>query len=939
MRCRRSSDGPRQHPRAARFPALLLLLALWLAAPAAALPARSGAVLGPVKIRITGPGSGDQAARFEALARDLIRLRPGEPFSETALKAALDRLGESGVFERIHADSSPEGGRPTVLTFDLVPYRLVRRVDIDGAFPLFKDDIQGTLGLRSGNVFSDRRLAEGRKRLEKLLADEGLLDPRVRVDVRTEAARGSVALAVDIQRRGYYRLDQVVLSGNRRFSDENIRSHMKCWRAALWPGITGRFRAGDLRRDIRDLLVRYRRSGYAAVRIEKTVSRDPDSGRVTVRLDIREGPRYEVAFEGNRHFSDRALRKTMVLFEKGYRHGFGLRRSIRAIREKYRRAGFAAVRVTPVVQDGNRDGNPVRLVRLLIEEGPMERVAAVRFIGNDAVDDRTLAEQMLSAPRNAADRPPFRPAVLAEDLEAIRALYHARGFADVKVRSEVRRDPGRNTVEVLVHIAEGRSRHVRAVEISGLPVDLPVDVRGRMQLRAGTPLRMDLLEGDRVLIQSAVAGHGYPYARVTNEIVPAGGDGAVRVVYRVAAGERTRLRRIFIRGNFRTRPAVIRRALALKAGDVFSLGQMLVSQSSLRDLEIFREVRMRPVGLRQKDRDIVLVVDIGERKPYSVELGAGYDTRRGIFGLLTLGDRNLWGTGLISQLHLFASQIGCSGYLTIRKPNAYGTRFSLDGRVFGERMEEFNKPFGTESLGAGVGVMRGDWQDFTVGLKGGYQRRRQYQIDETPISESDLDPRNVLDATAFLQYDSRDSLLLPKKGLFSMGSIYFSQGLDSDTDDFIKYRLDTRYYWTPLKRLTFAMAARAGYIDMYGSAPSPLDDQLLYLGGAADVRGFRENMLRRDSAGKAVGGRSMLSGTLETRIDVGYGFELISFLDTGMIGHPANPDSRGGFRFSTGLGLNYITPIGPIGLTYGYKLDRREGEDAGRFHFSIGYTF
>ncbi len=929
-----------------RLPMLLLLLTLWPAgqpaaagSTAASIPARSGQRIGPGNIRIAGPGAGSHAARFEGLARDLIRLRPGDPFSEPALKAALDRLGECGVFERIHADSGPGSGPTVPLTFELAPYRLVRIVDIEGAFPLFKDDIMNAMGLRSGNAFNDQLLEEGKKRLAKLLADEGLLDPRVFVNVRTEPARGSVALAVVIERRGYYRLTQVILSGNRHFTAGAIRSRMKCWRTALWPGITGRFRSRELRKDIRDLVSRYRSRGYASVRIEKKVEKDPQSGHVTVRLEIREGPRYEIVFEGNRHFSDRELRKEVVLFEKGYRHGFGLRRSIRAIREKYRRAGYAHVRVTPVVQDENLNGNPLRRIRLLVEEGPVERVAAVRFIGNGAVDDQTLKGQMLSAPRDAADKPPFSPTVLAEDIAAIRALYHAKGFAHVKVRSEVRRDAARNMVKVLVYIHEGRAMHVRAVGINGLPVDLPPEVRGRLQMQPGTPLRMDLVENDRSLIQSAVAGYGYPYARVTDEIVPAGQAGSVRVVYHVAAGTHTRLRRIFIQGNFQTRPGVILRALTLRPGDVFSLKQMLVSQSGLRDLEIFREVRMRPVGLRQKDRDIVLVVGVGERKPYSVELGAGYDTRRGAFGLLTLGDRNLWGLGLISRLHLFASQIGYSGNLTIRKPNVYGSRFSADGRIFGERMEEFNKPFGTESLGASIGVLRNDWHDFTVGLKGGYQRRRQYQVDQEPINQGDLDPRNVVDATGFLQYDSRDSILLPKNGIFSMGSIYVSQGLDSDADDFIKYRLDTRYYWTPLKRLTFAMAARAGYIDMYGAASSPLDDQLLYLGGAADVRGFRENLLRRDGDGNAVGGRSMLSGTMEARVDVGYGFELITFLDTGMIGHAANPDSRGGFRFTTGLGLNYITPIGPIGLTYGYKLDRREGEDTGRFHFSIGYTF
>jgi outer membrane protein insertion porin family len=46
-----------------------------------------------------------------------------------------------------------------------------------------------------------------------------------------------------------------------------------------------------------------------------------------------------------------------------------------------------------------------------------------------------------------------------------------------------------------------------------------------------------------------------------------------------------------------------------------------------------------------------------------------------------------------------------------------------------------------------------------------------------------------------------------------------------------------------------------------------------------------------------------------------------------------------GFRSSVGIGLHYFTPIGPVGIYYGHKLNRREGESAGRFHFTLGFRF
>ena len=148
-----------------------------------------------------------------------------------------------------------------------------------------------------------------------------------------------------------------------------------------------------------------------------------------------------------------------------------------------------------------------------------------------------------------------------------------------------------------------------------------------------------------------------------------------------------------------------------------------------------------------------------------------------------------------------------------------------------------------------------------------------------------------------------------------------------------------RAYYSPWNRLTLAGAARWGYIESLNPGNIIADDQLFYLGGSANVRGFDENMLRYNSAGTPVGGQTSTSGTLEGRIDLGNDFELSLFVDSGSLSRYQVDDIPEGFRTSAGLGLRYITPIGPIGFAYGFKLNPEPGEDLGRLHFSIGYTF
>jgi outer membrane protein insertion porin family len=170
-------------------------------------------------------------------------------------------------------------------------------------------------------------------------------------------------------------------------------------------------------------------------------------------------------------------------------------------------------------------------------------------------------------------------------------------------------------------------------------------------------------------------------------------------------------------------------------------------------------------------------------------------------------------------------------------------------------------------------------------------------------------------------------------------AVDISKGVENPEDDFLKYRGEGRAFWSPLTRLTLAGTTRLGYITPYGDSRDVPQDQLFFLGGISDVRGFEENLLRFDANGDAVGGRNSLSGSLEARIDLGLDFELTLFYDIGRLNDSVGAVGDYDWRDSLGAGLRYITPIGPIGILYGHKLDRRSGESAGQFHFAIGYSF
>jgi outer membrane protein insertion porin family len=411
------------------------------------------------------------------------------------------------------------------------------------------------------------------------------------------------------------------------------------------------------------------------------------------------------------------------------------------------------------------------------------------------------------------------------------------------------------------------------------------------------------------------------------------------LAYDVDPGPRVTVGDIFISGNLRTDERVIRRELEIQPGAPLSLRSLHDGQRNLRDLAIFHDVSYRTIGLKEKAQTVNQFVEIEEAKPYYSEFSVGYESDTGLYGRAKIGDHNLFGW----NKDLWASgEISETGYrleIRLTEPRFLGMHLMASIGAFYEELTEFNQPFGTRTTGGSLSFGK-DWgEHWTTALSFRLEKRDQFSVDDRSPDEEEEDTRTIFVTTPYVRYDSRDSFVRPTRGLLSSLSVDISKGIQNQLDDFVRYQFDTRYYLTPIERVTFAGLGRIGQVISYAGTKEVPDDQLFYLGGIQDVRGYKENLLRFDENGDPVGGKRTTVGSLEARIDLGMNFELTTFFDIGSVQNTQVESGSDRFRSSVGLGLRYITAIGPIGLLYGYKLDRKEGESAGRFHLSIGYSF
>jgi len=881
-------------------------------------------------------------AGLENLARDLICLRENESFSEELFRQSMDALRLSRRFD--DADTSIIPLRDGLqVTFILKPYRQIKDIRITGEYPLFTSDVLKAMGVYSGDAMTPDTLAEQEKLIAELYRKEGYIHPRVSVTADKDSEGGFVILDVDIKPGRFYHLDSLSISGCNAILDAELRSRMNTWRNSFYLADAGRYIDADFSSDIKNLQSVYWQRGYPECEISTSVTKDDSIGSVTAGLTVKEGPYYEISVSGNTWFWDYTLKKDIPVFTEGNRRDRGIRSGIKNIQNRYRQDGFLFTEIKMLEEKITSENASTRRLDFQVSEGPRTTVGSIRFSGNTAFDDRSLMKIIQTGKASFYDRKIFNPDILEEDLSAIRAHYLKGGYADVTVSHELTWSSDKSSVAITVNITQGVKTIVSSLAMTGLGTVPEKKALEVLQLKEGKPYRADLIKPDEHALANLVSAHGHPYVKTTTDVVFSDDKTEASITYRLQEGKQATMGNIYYRGNFRTRTSAIRRELGIEPGEPFSLKAMLEGQKNIRDMKIFDSVQFRTFGLKEERDTITLLIDMEEVEPYYFQAASGYASDRGLYGNSRVGDRNLFGLNKEGWIGGELSQIGYQGQLGITQQRIFGMPITSTGLISYEKKEEFNQIFGTSVWTSSISFSREHKPHVTTSLGVRYEWRDQFLQDRSytiPEGEEDsYKPRGVLVTTPFISYDTRDSFVRPRSGFYSSYALDISKGYQNSLDNFLKHYLNLRFYASPTRRLTFAWLGRAGYIYTFGDKSQIPSDQLFYLGGTMDVRGYDENMLRHDEDDNPVGGRLSLTGSMEARLEVARDWETALFLDSGSLRRAMTDDGSDSFRSSVGLGLRYITPIGPMGLLYGHKLNREKGESAGRFHFSVGYTF
>jgi outer membrane protein insertion porin family len=578
-----------------------------------------------------------------------------------------------------------------------------------------------------------------------------------------------------------------------------------------------------------------------------------------------------------------------------------------------------------------------------ITEGEKILIKRITFVGNRAIEPWELKNVMETKESNLLSfitgTGVYQREMLRNDMRRLEAFYQTRGFLRVEISEpEVRVDPKAKGIFITIAVKEQDQYHVGRLRVEGDDLFSAGELKGLMKLQEGEIFDRSQLANDVLRLSDRYTERGYAFADVVPLTNIDQEKRLVNIDVQLDRGPQVRVGRILIVGNEITRDKVIRREVRLNEGDLFDSSKLRRSRQRLGNLGFFEEVKLDT--RRRPEEDLVdLEVRVKEQPTGAFTAGAGYSSTQSVIGTASIRQNNLFGRGQRLALTAALSSVSADFTLSFTEPYFLDSQYSLG-------LEAFNRNFDYDSFdsretGAGLRFSREIGEYLRIGL--GY---RYEDIDISDVAEDasqrikDLAGRSTSSVISpSITWDTRDNVLNPTRGFHNFLTVDFAGGPLGAENQFYKAVGEANWYYPVVGDLVFSARGRLGYADGWGGKDLPLLERFFVGTQAVTIRGYRlEDVGPKDINGDAIGGNSLILLSGQLRFPITQGLSLVGFIDAGNL-YDKNDFDPTRLRVGIGPGIRFVTPLGPLALDWGFKLDRKAGEKSSEIHFNIGSLF
>ena len=778
---------------------------------------------------------------------------------------------------------------------------------------------------------------------------------------------------------------RVVVIGARRVDPDDVRVTMKLRRGSICtdPAVT---------RDARAL---WNMAYFDDLQIES----DPLGAgiKLTIRLVERPAIR-QVVYKGNDELDKEDIDETITLEPGTILSVPDVESQADAMRQLYSEEGFFLADVAYELKRIPGDTNQVDVV-FKIDEGAEVEVRRISLVGNKELPAAELLKIMQTNETGMfsflSDRNKFSRSAFDEDLTRVQAWYYDKGYLQMRPgRPTVELTADRAYVDITIPVEEGprfRIREFDVMETDGAGNEVETvapkaQLRKMVKLKAGDWFsRSKIAEGIEA-ISRTYRDSGYALVEMVPGTDLDEANHLVDVTINILRGPLVYIQRLHVRGNTKTRDAVIRREFRLSEGDLYNQSRLEDGRALVNQLGYFERVDVSEEEGTARDQ-MVINVEVAEKPTGTFQVGAGFSSLESFIVTAQIQQQNLFGRGQSLGLNLQVSGIRQQIDLNFVEPWFLGSEWSLGFGIF-KRIRDF-RDFRQDSTGANL----------TTGHPLFNPRFRifvRYEFENVKISQ----PRggllgvggelantfsNIFIADAFrdgitsslrftLNWDSRDNRLSTTGGIFANYAVQMADQYLGSDNTFIRQTAFARFYKKAFGPVIFKVNMEMGLLTSRKKVPV---FERFYLGGIYTIRGYRLQSVGPQAGvasagdpnlpiafeGRPIGGDFQAFYNIEFEFplieavgiraviftDGGNAWNLFDFKDQfGNCQAPVAPEAdrssspcgiSGFLRYSVGFGIRWFSPLGPLRFEWGIPIRRRPQDSPIRFEFTIGQSF
>jgi outer membrane protein insertion porin family len=689
-----------------------------------------------------------------------------------------------------------------------------------------------------------------------------------------------------------------------------------------------------------------------------------------------------VEFSGTKEFDKEQLTKALKEIGVGESRIFDkalVDRAEQELKRQYLSRGLYGVLITTTVTPVERNRVSINFA---VDEGDVSRIKNINIIGSKAFSEKELIKMLsLRTPGwftwySKADQ--YSKQKLAGDIETLKSFYQNRGYIEMQIEStQVSISPDKKDIYITININEGEKYTVSGIKLEGEMFGREAELNSLLQLKKGDVYSGEKLTASTKNISERMGNFGYAFANVNANPQIDREKKEVAFTVLIDPGKRVYVRNINISGNTKTRDEVIRRELRQFENSWYDGEKIKLSRDRVDRLDYFTDVTVETPDVPGNTDQVDLNLAVTEKPTGNIMLGAGFSSNEKLSLSGAINQTNAFGSGntigidvntsrlnrtiAVSATNPYFTDDGVSRSYeiftrTTRPPtiNQSDYRIRTNGAnvKFGVPFSEFDTVF----FGAGIEQTSVETYTGVANYNDSPEAYKRYVASLDPSSRSATDPTTTrqgthsasatgVPLTAAWQRDNRDSALVPTKGRYQRANFEISPASDSQY-----YRATYQHQWyRPLfgGSTTLALNGEVNYGKGLGGKDYPIFKNF-YAGGIGTVRGYEGSSLGpKASNGDPLGGSSRLILNAELQFPFpGSGTDRslrwFVFTDAGNV----YDDGFGGdLKTSAGIGLSWVSPIGPLKLSFGKPLNANTSGDITKkdrtqaFQFQLGTGF